>query len=108
MMADAATELGSIAETIVFLDYFKELPDYRQPGKVIYPLNEVLLLLLPAVLAGAETFCDIARFTGALLDRLAHHLHILEMNGDSYRLNQSKRRSRPARSDAPANNPTQA
>ena len=27
------------------------------------------------------------RLTGALLDRLTHHVHILEMNGDSYRLN---------------------
>ena len=39
------------------------------------------------------------RLTGALLDRLTHHVHILEMNGDSYRLNQSKRRSRRASSD---------
>ena len=31
------------------------------------------------------------RLTEALLDRLAHHVHILEMNGDSYRLNQSKK-----------------
>ena len=29
------------------------------------------------------------RLTGALLDRLTHHVHILEMNGESYRLNQS-------------------
>lgn len=28
-----------------------------------------------------------ARLTGALLDRLTHHAHILEMNGSSYRLN---------------------
>jgi DNA replication protein DnaC len=34
------------------------------------------------------------RLTGALLDRLTHHVHILEMNGESYRLSQSKRRSR--------------
>jgi DNA replication protein DnaC len=47
------------------------------------------------------------RLTGALLDRLTHHVHILEMNGDSYRLNQSKRRSRRASLDAPADNPTQ-
>ena len=42
--------------------YFKELPDPRQAGKVIYPLAEVLLLCLLAVLAGAESFVDIARF----------------------------------------------
>jgi len=33
------------------------------------------------------------RLTGALLDRLTHHVHILEMNGDSYRLNQSRKRN---------------
>ncbi len=32
------------------------------------------------------------RLTGALLDRLTYHVHILEMNGDSYRLKQSKAR----------------
>ena len=37
------------------------------------------------------------RLTGALLDRLTHHVHILEMNGDSYRLKQSK--ARKARKD---------
>jgi DNA replication protein DnaC len=30
------------------------------------------------------------RLTGALLDRLTHHVQILEMNGDSYRLKQSR------------------
>ena len=39
------------------------------------------------------------RLTGALLDRLTHHVHILEMNGDSYRLKQSKsKRRRTSRS----------
>lgn len=32
------------------------------------------------------------RLTGALLDRLTHHVHILEMNGESYRFHQSKQR----------------
>ena len=32
------------------------------------------------------------RLTGALLDRLTHHVHILELNGDSFRLKHSKRR----------------
>jgi len=38
------------------------LPDHRQRGKVYYPLDEVLLLCLLAVLAGAETVTDIALF----------------------------------------------
>jgi hypothetical protein len=38
------------------------------------------------------------RLTGALLDRLTHHVHILEMNGDSYRLSASKKRARKAAS----------
>ena len=37
------------------------------------------------------------RLTGALLDRITHHVHILEMNGQSYRLRQSRsRRRRPS------------
>ena len=30
------------------------------------------------------------RLTGALLDRLTHHVHILEMNSESYRLKRSR------------------
>ena len=32
------------------------------------------------------------RLTGALLDRLTHHVHVLTCNGDSYRLADAKRR----------------
>jgi DNA replication protein DnaC len=42
-----------------------------------------------------ETFGS-ERLTGALLDRLTHHVNILEMNGDSYRLNQSRSRNENA------------
>jgi DNA replication protein DnaC len=34
------------------------------------------------------------RLTGALLDRLTHRCHILEANGESYRLRQAKKRPR--------------
>lgn len=58
----AVSDCGAFDESVVFLSYFKDLSDPRQSGKVMYPLDEVLLLTLLAVLAGAETFVDIARF----------------------------------------------
>jgi predicted transposase YbfD/YdcC len=58
----AGMDSGALSESIVFLEHFAELRDPRQPGKVVYALNEVLLLCLLAVLAGAETFTDIALF----------------------------------------------
>jgi predicted transposase YbfD/YdcC len=53
---------GAFGEAVVFLRHFRELADPRQRGKVTYPLDEVLLLCLLGVLAGSETFVDIARF----------------------------------------------
>jgi hypothetical protein len=61
---------GVIVEHLVFLEYFSDLPGPRQPGKIVYPLDEVLLLCLLAVLAGAEAFTDIARFGTKKLDLL--------------------------------------
>src|SRR4051812_17890452 len=52
---DATADRGAFAEAVVFLSYFDDLPDPRQRGKVVYPLDEVLLLALLGVLAGAET-----------------------------------------------------
>ena len=60
-MDGAATECAA-CETVVFLSFFRDLRDPRQPGKVTYPLDEVLLLCLLAVLAGAECFTEIALF----------------------------------------------
>jgi hypothetical protein len=45
---------AAIAETTSFLHYFNDLPDHREAGKIDYPLPEIVLLILLAVLAGAE------------------------------------------------------
>ena len=61
-MGTSGAALAAAVEATVFLGYFKKMPDHRQAGKVVCPLDEVLLLALMAVLAGAESFTDIARF----------------------------------------------
>ena len=70
MESVTTTDCSPLGEAVVFLSYFKELPDPRQRGKIVYPLDEVLLLCLLAVLAGSETFVDIARFGDKKLDLL--------------------------------------
>ena len=69
-MADAAAACPAFTETIVFLSHFRNLQDPRQQAKVTYPLEEILLLCLLAVLAGAETITDIALFGRKKLDLL--------------------------------------
>jgi len=49
-------------QTVDFLVYFKDMEDPRQAGKVWYPLDEVLLLCLVGVLAGAESWVEVAEF----------------------------------------------
>ena len=61
-MDDTITDCTAYGEAIVFLNYFNDLPDPRQQGKVTYPLDEILLLCLLAVLAGAECYTEIALF----------------------------------------------
>lgn len=69
-MDGMAAACGASFEAVVFLNHFRDMPDPRQPGKVTYPLDEVLLLCLLAVLAGAETFVDIALFGDKKLELL--------------------------------------
>jgi predicted transposase YbfD/YdcC len=61
-MEDTSADSGALSEAVVFLHHFNDLPDPRQRGKVMYPLDEILLLTLLAVLAGADSFVEIARF----------------------------------------------
>jgi predicted transposase YbfD/YdcC len=73
-MDGASAETGIDYETTVFLNYFRDLPDRRQAGKVAYPLQEVLLLMLMAVLAGGVAFTEIARFGERKIDLLRRFL----------------------------------
>ena len=44
-----------------------------------------------------QEVCGSERLTGAMLDRLTHRVHIVEANGESYRLKDSQRRMRRQR-----------
>ncbi len=53
-----------------FIEYFSELEDPRQDGKVLYPLEEILFLVFVAVLSCAESWKLIVKFGNIKLDLL--------------------------------------
>ena len=52
------------------LDHFSALEDPRQAWKVVYPLPEILLVILCGTMAGAEDFVEIERWANRKLDFL--------------------------------------
>ncbi len=64
--------------------------------EVISPRYERGSIIIPSNLPfddRTEVFGS-ERLTGALHDRLTHHVHILEMTGESFRLRQSRKDKR--------------
>ena len=70
MVRSQAQADDAFDQVVEWLEHFEPLDDPRQSGKVWYPLDEVLLLCLLAVLAGAEGWVEIAEFGKAKLDFL--------------------------------------
>ena len=62
MAGKLATASEAFDQVVDFLEHFEPLEDPRQRAKVLYPLDEVLLLCLAGVLAGCESWVEIAKF----------------------------------------------
>ena len=69
-MAKRATAAEAFDRVVDFLESFEALDDPRQRAKVLYPLDEILLLVLLGVVAGCECWVEIARFGEKKLDLL--------------------------------------
>ena len=70
-MTDAQTQVERAYDQVVgWMEHFEDLDDPRQSGKVAYPLSEMLLQCLLAVLAGADSWVEIALFGKRKLDFL--------------------------------------
>ena len=70
--------MGQATAGKALLDHFAALDDPRQQAKVLYPLPEIVLLLLCATLAGADDFVEIALWGGqnlACLRRFRPYAH---------------------------------
>lgn len=56
------------------LQFFNDLNDPRQMSKVIYPLNEIILVALCASICGADSFVEMEAFGKSKLDFLKNFL----------------------------------
>ena len=59
-----------------FLTHFQTVEDPRQQGKVLYPLEEILLLVLCGVISGADSWMSIALYGQNKLELLRRFLPI--------------------------------
>jgi predicted transposase YbfD/YdcC len=74
-MADSQSQVERAHDQVLeWQEHFEELEDPRQSGKVAYPLEEMLLQCLLAVLAGADSWVEIAEFGKKKLDFLRRFL----------------------------------
>jgi predicted transposase YbfD/YdcC len=65
------------ARLALLLHHFSELKDDREPWRIVYPLAEVLLLVICATIAGCDDFDDIVAWG-------EHHLHFLRQFSPFY------------------------
>jgi DNA replication protein DnaC len=85
-------------QNLLILDELGYVPFFKTGAELLFDVAsrayERLSLLVTTNLP-FESWTEVLgseRLTGALLDRLTHRVHILEANGPSYRLRESKRR----------------
>jgi predicted transposase YbfD/YdcC len=60
--------------SIAIIEHFEDMPDPRQQAKVLYPLSEIILTTLCAVICGADSFVEIEEFGNAKIDFLKRFL----------------------------------
>ena len=61
-----------------FLAHFEAMEDPRQKAKILYPLDEVLLLVLCAVISGAQNWTSIALYGEKKLTLLRRFLPFVQ------------------------------
>jgi predicted transposase YbfD/YdcC len=60
--------------SISIVEHFEDMPDPRQQAKVLYPLSEIILLTLCAIISGADSYVEIAEFGKVKLNFLKKFL----------------------------------
>ena len=57
-----------------FIDFFKKIPDHRMERKKLYPVEEILVLVFCATIAGCDGWGDIELFGKTKIDMLRNYL----------------------------------
>lgn len=96
---------GLERQDLLILDEFGYVPFSKSAAELLFELvsrayeRQSLIVTTNLVFESWTEVLGCERLTGALLDRLTHRVHIIEANGPSYRLRESKRRLKRRPSD---------
>jgi len=96
---------GFERQDLLILDEFGYVPFSKSAAELLFELvsrayeRQSLIVTTNLMFESWIEVLGCERLTGALLDRLTHRVHILEANGPSYRLRESKRRLKRKPSD---------
>ncbi len=87
-----------IAPKLLIIDEIGYLPFGREEANLFfnviakrYEKGSIILTSNLPFGQWSSTFSDDATLTAAMLDRLLHHSHILQLSGESYRLKDKKK-----------------
>lgn len=89
---------GLERQHLLILDEFGYVPFSKSAAELLFELvsrayeRQSLIVTTNLVFESWTEVLGCERLTGALLDHLTHRVHIIEANGPSYRLRESKRR----------------
>jgi len=72
-MEATTTDGGALFETVVFLDHFNDLPDPRQHGKVMYPLESAVQNMAESSVPGSVAAARLA-ISQLSIDEFSHWL----------------------------------
>ena len=73
-LSTASERTPATASKIALLDHFARLDDPRQSAKVVFPLPEIMLLVLSATIAGCDDHVEVCEWGRERLDFLRRYL----------------------------------
>ena len=103
----ARASVAALEPDLIILDEFGYVPFSKAGAELLFEVvsrayeRQSILLTTNLPFENWTEILGNERMTGALLDRITHRVHIIEANGESYRLKDAKKRAKRQHKENP-------